>query len=297
MAEEVKQHTTYNFRLSRSSTIIALEEEQAQCSHYLRGLISTGPNDDGQYVLSNFIRYHAFSAILKSMVAKSTSFLFSTLPKECDAMYMIRLYRYLSIDSSLIDADVCKKIDFNETFTPRRARDVAVEAIVGFAMVPRHHHTARTEASILHIIERVLSNRSIFSARLRYHTFAVAHSIFNSKEIAHLQRYHSTTNMTKNDTTDEEEDEHSVDSSSEQIFSKEKAVLPTRVSSMANHLIPLLYASIIGTMQTRSREFKFDDPRESEAKSARAGHFSVLPRQSINHRSQSRLNTRRRYRR
>ena len=295
MVEEVKQQTTYYFRFSRSSTTIDLHEEQVRCSQYLHDLISTGPNDNGQYILSNFIRYHAFSAILKARAAKRTSFLFSKLPKDCDAMYLTRLYRYLSIDPSFIDTDVCTKIDFNQSFTRGRARDVAVEIIVGFAMVPRHHHTALIEASVLHMIETVLSKTSIFGSKIRYHTFAVANTVFDSKVIAHLQQYRSARNMTHDDTTDEEEDEHSVHSSSEQIFLKKNAVPPTKMDPIVNPLIPLLYASFIGTTPTQSRQFTFDDPRASEARSARAGHCNVLPHRSIIHRSEPRFNNRRRY--
>ena len=297
MEEIMQQEVKYNFRLSQSSTIISLNEEQVQSSQYLGQLVSMHSHNKDPLILSNFIRYHAFTAILASITAKRTSFLFSKLPKRCNSMYMMRLYEYLRIDPSFIDLNAYKNIDFNQKFTPTQAQDFAVEIIIGYSIGLRHQHATTTEESIIHLIERILSEPSIFSSRLRYHSFIVANSIFDSKQMTRLQPYHSIIDTTNDDDdddmSDEEKDKSLINSSLEQIFLKKNVVsssnmeskdLSTRANVTVNPMIPLLYVSIIGSLQDQNEYV------ESEAKLARTGYFNTITRQTISYRCKHRLN-------
>lgn len=297
MEEILQQKVTYNFRLNRSSTIISLNEEQVQSSQYSDQLVSMHSNDKDPLILSNFIRYHAFTSIFASITAKRTSFLFSKLPKNCNSMYMIRLYEYLRIDPSFIDLNAYKNIDFNQKFTPTQAQDFAVEIIIGYSIGLRHQHATTTNESIVHLIERILSEPSIFSSRLRYHSFIVANSILDSEQMTRLQSYHSIIDTAyddddNDDMSEKEKDKSLIHSLPEQIFLKKNIVssanmentgLSTRANVTVNPMIPFLYLSIIGTLQDQNRYVK------SEAKSTRAGHFKTMTRQTISYRCKHRV--------
>ena len=242
----------HTFRFADPSQVISLSQEQLERIPYLFEMVSsTDPvssnrNERGEWLLDCRIRYAGFTAILASVTARRSSFLFTKLPQRCDVFCMLKLRKFLRIDPLPVSsfAQTQSEIDdelFFQTYCrmrPSAVRDSAVEFALAIAMDKYDFHGSANVKNIVYLLEVILSHGEFFGVRLRYHTLAIVKaccsSAFSSKQMSRLQAYKCSSLPDDEDTTDEEDDhQHLFLRSEETLYwreesdaSKEKQSLP-----------------------------------------------------------------------
>ncbi|CAF3642572.1 unnamed protein product [Rotaria socialis] len=194
------------FRFVKSNQTVSLTEKQLQRIPYLATLVfnannfSTKRNEQGEFILNYPFRYTYFMIVLATVINVRSSFLFSRLPRSGNLLFLLELYKFLSVYP--LPVPILKNaIDPTEKgfhrhyyeASPGDARDTAAEVLVAICGGEYDMDDWKTVKIIFNLVIDILSSPSVFGPRFRYQTLFIAEnycsSIFNSDQRSALNMY------------------------------------------------------------------------------------------------------------
>ena len=327
--------TMYTFRFADASRVVSLSQDQLERIPYLFEMVScpdqttSKRNTRGEWMLTYRIRYPSFTAILASVTARRSAFLFTILPQRCNVLSMLNRYEYLRIDPLPVPAFAQEKNEIDDELffqafcrvRPSEVRDSAVEFVAAIGMGKYNFNGIANVENIVYLLGVILSHPEFFGPCMRYHTSAIVEtccrSIFDSAQMSRLQAYRNPVVPDDEDTADEEDDQQYLSLRSEEIIYWRKHINTSRDEDDHQHLSlrPPRQWILLSTahIYLRLRPFEFlphislsilrphDDETtldsnqvnvyaDDEAKWARAGYFNTLPRRSMHNRCKHRSN-------
>ncbi|CAF1083929.1 unnamed protein product [Rotaria sp. Silwood1] len=192
--DKSKKPVMYTFRFGASDEHVHLTETELNCIPYLKKFVehkndfSSHQNENGEFVLNDFIEFTCFMAILRSVISRQPYRLFSELSENYNICDALQLFDYLNIDPfplpilkdrSLVLTNAIKvhndeKIIKFHKATLLEAQQTAAEFIIALHKNEYDLNDFNTVNEIFRLIKIIVSNRAVFSPRFRHHTIIVA---------------------------------------------------------------------------------------------------------------------------
>ncbi|CAF0991784.1 unnamed protein product [Adineta ricciae] len=189
--------------------VIALNEDQLKCVPYLNAMVENAQrfswrrNQDNAFILDDLIQYSSLKPILSAVHSRSSSHLFTKLPRYVDVFDVLQLYEYMSFDPMPVPSlrpTLGMYIEDLELFSKRRryvsspeVQNTAVEFIVAIANGRYEIDNIKTVKIIFDLLVDILHFVSVFGPRLRYHTLVIIENccpqIFTRDQRAMLLAY------------------------------------------------------------------------------------------------------------